>query len=210
MPKKAVGVGLRAEGNGTWVQVDRKAMELWGQLALSNPGAAQLLGAMISKMGPYNALVVSQKVLADLAGCSLPTVKRRLKALRDGNWIEARQIGPTGTANAYIINDRVAWSGKRDGIRYSMFSAAVIVSDEEQPDAASLDNQAPLNRFPNVYSGEMQLPSGDGLEPPSEPAIPGLELDLPSRSTEPQQTDLEDFTGRPNRINKLTGEIIED
>jgi hypothetical protein len=39
--------------------------------------------------------------------------KRSLSVLREQNWIEVRRIGPTGTACAYIVNDRVAWAGIR-------------------------------------------------------------------------------------------------
>ena len=76
--------------------------------------------------------------------CSRRTVQRAVDVLVEDRWIEVRQIGENGTVNAHIINDRVAWSGKRDGIRYSLFTAAVIVSDEEQPDRDQIDHQAPF------------------------------------------------------------------
>ena len=107
-----------------------------------------------------------------------------LKLLTTDNWLEIRQIGGRGTVNAHIINDRVAWSGKRDGIRYSLFSAAVILSDDEQPDADHLDNQEPLRRLPSAFAGEQQLPSGDGLPPVSQPFFDGLEPDLPTKLKE--------------------------
>jgi hypothetical protein len=107
-------------------------------------------------------------------------VKTAFKTLRDRNWIEIRQVGERGTVNAYIINDRVAWTGKRDGIRYSLFSAAVVLSDEEQPDRDQLGQQEPLRRVPSLLRDEQQLPSGDGLPPPSEPTLPGMEPDLPA------------------------------
>lgn len=90
------------------------------------------------------------------------------------------QIGPSGTVNAYIVNRRFAWTQKRDNIRYALFDASIIVSDEEHPDQSELGQQSPLNQLPKVFSGERQLPSGDGLEPPSEPALPGMEPDLPA------------------------------
>src|SRR3546814_6119654 len=77
-----------------------------------------------------------------------------------------RQIGENGTVNAHIINDRVAWSGKRDGLRYSLFSAAVIISEAEQPDFEELGQQAPLRRLPSLFRDERQLPSGPGTPPP--------------------------------------------
>src|SRR3546814_6297989 len=36
----------------------------------------------------------------------------------DLNWIEVRRIGENGTVNAYVLNDRVVWSGPRVGLRY--------------------------------------------------------------------------------------------
>ena len=115
-------------------------------------------------------------------GASRPTVQRAVKKLKDELWIEVRQIGDRGTTNAYIVNDRVAWLGKRDGIRYSLFSAAVVVSDDEQPDASELDHQEPLRQIPSIGRGEQQLPTGPGLPPPSEPVFPGMEVDLPAKA----------------------------
>jgi len=141
---------------------------------------------LVSKMGRSNAIVVSQKNLARLAKCSRPTIQRALEILKQQNWIEVRQIGPTGSTNAYVINDRVAWSGTRDGIRYSLFSATVVISNDEQPDKDALDDLPPIEGIPLLHSDEEQFPAGPGLEPPSSPQIPGLETDLPARNN---QTD---------------------
>jgi hypothetical protein len=149
-------------------------------MALENPRAAGVLHLIVAQMGRHNALITSQANLARSTRCSVRTLQRALEVLRDNNWIEVRQIGPTGTACAYIVNDRVAWSGKRDGIRYSMFSATVLVSDDEQPDIAKLGEQEPLEDIPSLYPGEQQLPSGDGLPPVSQPFLLGLEPDLPA------------------------------
>jgi len=118
--------------------------------------------------------------LVKLTGTSRRTVQRALDILIEDRWIETRQIGQNGTVNAYVINDRVAWSGKRNGIRYSLFSATIIASDDEQPDRETLGQQEPLRKLPSLYRDEHQLPSGNGLPPPSEPALPGMEPDLPA------------------------------
>ena len=163
---------------GQWVQTERKAHEAWAALIRKSPMAAQVMHILTSRIGEHNAVVISQKNLARLVGGSERGVRDALSLLKDDSWIEVRQIGGRGTVNAHIVNDRVAWSGKRDGIRYSLFSANVILSDDEQPDVENLDRQNPLRRLPMI--GEHQLPNGDGLAPPSQPDLPTMESDLPS------------------------------
>src|SRR3546814_8542374 len=92
--------------------------------------------------------------------------------------MEVRRIGENGTDNAYVVNDRVVWSGPREGLRYSLFSATVVVSDSEQPDRDTVGKQEPLRRLPPI--GERLLPHGDGLPPPSQPFLDGFEPDLPA------------------------------
>lgn len=178
MQSKTLGVTTKQAG--TWVQTERAAHERWAKLSIESPRSASIMHVIISKMGRNNALVISQKTLAKLASCSLRTLQYSLKILRDQNWIDIRQIGPTGTACAYIVNDRVAWSGARDGIRYSLFSATVMVSDDEQPDRVEIGAQPPLQPIPSLYPDERQLPAGDGLPPPSQPSFDGMEPDLPA------------------------------
>ena len=175
MPQKIPDKGP----TGRWLQTERAAHEAWAKLISEAPKAAQLMHLLVARIGVNNAVVISQRNLIRLMGASRPTVQRAVKKLRDDLWIEVRQIGDRGTTNAYVVNDRVAWLGKRDGIRYSLFSAAVVISDDEQPDAAELDHQEPLRQIPSIGRGEQQLPTGPGLPPPSEPTFPGMEMDLP-------------------------------
>lgn len=181
-------IGLTTRPGGSWVQTELAAHEQWAKLAVANPRASSVLHVLLAQMGRSNAVVASQRTLAKLAGCSVRTLQYALAALREGNWIEVRQIGPTGTACAYIINDRVAWYGNREGMRYSLFSANVVISEDEQPDRDELGRQEPLHRLPDIFPGERQLPSGPGLPPPSEPSFPGMEPDLPARSLETPET----------------------
>jgi hypothetical protein len=175
------------KGPGVWVQTERAAHEKWAALLRQSPRAAELLHLLVARVGDHNAVVVSQKTLASLMGRHVNTVAAAIKDLVAGQWIEVRQVGDRGTVNAYVLNDRVVWSGPRDGIRYSLFSANVIVSDQEQPDREDLGRQGPLQALPTLYPGERQLPAGAGQPPPSQPSFPGLEPDLPAR-----QLDIED------------------
>lgn len=166
---------------GSWVQTERKAHEAWAALLRESPRAAELLHLLVARVGEHNAVVISQKTLAGLMGRSIDTVARAIAILRAGHWLEVRQIGDRGTVNAYVLNRNVVWSGPRDGIRYALFSAAVVVSDQEQPDRELIDQREPLRPLPSLYPGERLLPVGDGLPPPSQPALPGMEPDLPTR-----------------------------
>jgi len=156
---------------------------------------------------------MSQQTMARLMGCSRETIKRALAELRSGNWIEVRQIGPTGSVNAYVINDRVAWTGPRDGLRQSLFSATVVVSSEEQPDEAELGQQEPLRRLPRLYPQEKQLPHGEGLPPPSEPTLPGFEVDLPAPREEERRGEAIQIGSLTQRFSGLfdpqTGEVLD-
>ena len=166
---------------GHWVQTDREAHEAWAILMRKSPAAAELLHLLVARMGQHNAVVISQATLAELMKRNKRTVSRAVKQLVEGRWVEVRQIGQRGSVNAYVINDRVAWNGKRENMRYSLFSAHVILSETEQPDRDTLNNADPLRSIPSMYPGERQLPSGDGIPPPSQPELPSIEPDLPSK-----------------------------
>jgi len=172
------------KNRGQWVQTERAAHEAWAFLTRKSALAAQIMHLLVARVGDHNAVVISQGTLAHLTGASRRGVQKALKILTDDRWIELRQIGDRGTINAHAINDRVAWSGKHDGIRYSLFSAVVVLSEDEQPDRDQIGLQEPLRKVPILYRGERNLPSGDGLPPPSEPTLPGMEPGLPARSQE--------------------------
>lgn len=172
MPEKA--------HRGHWVQTEREAHEAWAALLRSAPRAAELLHLLVARMGDHNAVVISQGTMAELMGRNRRTVQRAITTLVEGRWIEQRQIGDRGTVNAYVVNDRVAWQGKREGIRYSLFSAAVVLSESEQAPETMNTPQEPLKSLPVLFPGERQLPSGPGLQPPAEPDLPGMEPELPA------------------------------
>jgi len=166
----------------SWVQTDRAAHEAWGRLALRKPRAAALLHHLVASMGHQNAVVIPQKTLAKLVGCNTRTVQRALDDLIEGGWIQVVQLGSHGTVNAYVVNAAVAWGEKREHIgRLAVFHARVVADAEDQPES-TLERKE-LRRIPALYPGEQQLPSGEGEDPPSQPPLPGFELDLPVRKS---------------------------
>jgi len=160
----------------TWVQTERSTHEAWGRLTTRSPRAAAMAHFLVAHMERTGALVASYATLAKIAGMSVSTVRRALDDLRADNWIETVQIGGKGGANAFIVNSRVAWALGRDKLHMAAFTARVIADADEQ----SQMSDAPLRRIPALYPGEMQLPSGPGEEPPSQPHFEGMEPDLPT------------------------------
>lgn len=167
-------------GPKTWVQTDRKAHEAWGRLAMRSPIASAVLHRLVGIMGHQNAVVISQSTLAKLLGCTTRSIRNAVDVLESERWIQVVQIGQRGTVNAYVVNDRVAWGEKREHMpTLSVFSAAIVADAEEQSEFTILPGQ--LRRIPALYPGEAQLPTGEGEDPPSQPALPGMEPDLPTR-----------------------------
>lgn len=184
---------------GSWVQTERKAHEAWASLIGRKPAAARVMHLLVANMGEMNAVVVSQKTLAKMIGSSVDTVQRALRVLVDERWIQVVKLNGPGTVAAHVINDRVAWGRARDQLRVSVFSASIIADFADQ-DAEATDD-APLQRIPSLFPGERQLPGGDGLPPPSEPPLPGMEPDLPALR-EP------DRRGQPMAIAELVDNMI--
>ena len=174
-PPDKVGVPARNKP-GHWVQTERKAHEAWARLIARKPRAAELLHHLVAQMGHQNAVVIPQAVLAKLMNRSVDTVQSAVKDLVAGGWIQVVRLG-RGKEAAYVVNDRVAWGQPRDQLRLSVFSASVVADFDDQDEA--LLGHGDLRRIPTLYPGELQLPTGPGEEPPSQPALDGLEPDLP-------------------------------
>lgn len=185
---KTIGIPAKHKP-GQWVQTERKAHEAWANLISRKPRAAELLHHLVAQMGHQNAVVVSQKVLAQMMGRSLRTVQYAIADLVAERWVSVVKLNGPGTVSAYVVNDRVAWGQSRDQLRLSIFSATVVADYDDQDE--SLLGHDELRRIPTLYPGEQQLPSGAGEDPPSQPSMEGLEPDLPVL----QQFDVNPDTG---------------
>ncbi len=171
-------VGVHAVGaRKTWVQTERAAHEAWAGLIAKKPRAAMLLHHFVALMGEKNAVVISQKTLAKMLNVTDRTVRSAIGDLVAGRWISVVKLNGPGTVSAYVVNDRVAWGERRDKLPLSVFSAVVVADLSDQDEA--LLGHGELRRIPSLYPGEVQLPSGPGAEPPSQPSLGGLEPDLP-------------------------------
>lgn len=171
-----------------FVQTELNAHEAWARLIMEDRRAAQLMHILVANVGDENAVIISQKTLAQMMGVKArKTVVSAVKTLKDSQWIDVVKLEQRGGVNAYIINSNVAWSDKRDNLQYAHFRANVIVASDVQDE--DVNDKTPLRKLPQI--GEIQIPNGEGLEPPSSPSLPNMEPDLPAAGT---QTDIEDFT----------------
>ena len=156
----------------TFVQIEREALHEWARFMMKHQRAASVLGHMTALMDRQAAVVMSQKTLGKLCGCSLPTIKRALDDLENGNWIQVVKIGPTGTVNAYVVNSRVAWCDLRDNKKMAIFSARIVADVEDQNEQTLSSNR--LRRIPIVHPPEEALASGEWPHG-AQAQIPGLE-----------------------------------
>jgi Crp-like helix-turn-helix protein len=171
-PQVKLGTPL-ASGPRTWVQTERTAHEAWGRLTMKSPRAAAVMHRLVAAMDHQNAVVVSQKTLAKMTGCSVETVKRALKELHSERWIDIVRLNGPGTVAAYVVNSAVAWGERRNLIGVlSVFHATVIADADDQPEGAL--GRTDLRRVPVIYPPEEALPAGDG-ERGAQIALPGLE-----------------------------------
>lgn len=161
----------------TFVQTERKAHLALGKLAIKHPSAAAILHQLIALMDRQCAVCLSHKTLSDMLGIHQTTVKKAMKVLKDGNWIQVVQIGQNGTVNAYIVNSRVAWADKRDNLKLSRFHAVIVANAEDQTEQ-TLEGPE-LKKVPLIYPpDETPLPTGEwpnsetgyleGIEPTAE------------------------------------------
>lgn len=182
---KEVGKPGPVAARNTWVQTERKAHEAWAAMIAKKPRAAQLMHHLVACMGQQNAVVISQKLLGQMMGVTDRTVRSAIADLVADRWISVVKLNGPGTVAAYVVNDQVAWGESRTNLHTSVFSATVV-ADKADQDGVLLG--APnLRRIPTLFVGERQLPVGDGLEPPTQPSIEGLEPDLPQLSADEQE-----------------------
>lgn len=184
---------MKSKLKGTWVQTERKAHENWARLIKSSPTAAQLLHLLVANMDQRGTIVISQKTLAEMMGIHRNTVGKAIKTLTAENWVDSVSIGPkNGGVKCYCVNRRVAWADKRDNQKFAVFDAKVITSSEEQESEYFEKNKEKLKELPKI--GELQIPSGDGEEPPSQQILPEVLPDIPAlKSKEDDQVDIEEL-----------------
>lgn len=136
-----------AKKNSNFLQLTRTNIPDLLFLAKDCPVGFEIMGQMLQRMNRLNAIVISQEVLATITGKNKRTIIRAIQYLKAHNWIDVINIG---TANAYIINSEIFWTGPRDE-RHAAFPAQVIAAEKEQK---SPIKKVKLKHFPVLYENE--------------------------------------------------------
>ena len=112
-----------------WTQfnLERTKELMW--LGLNHPKARAILDFLVDQMDNYNAVMCSHQVLKELLGISKVTVIRAIKVLKDHKFIDVLK---SGQSNVYVINDTVYWKSWGNNLKYSKFSANIVLSLSEQ------------------------------------------------------------------------------
>lgn len=162
MVNAVVPLGKEKPPTFGWLQFEKKAIGELQKLAMTSPAAMGTLMYLVNHMSRSNALVVSQKAIAEGVGTTRETVNKAMRYLADHNFV---QILKAGGATVYVVNSRVAWQGER-GARYAAFGADVIAIEQEQD--RPIDDAPPLKQVPVLHDGERLHVGNEPLDPPDQ------------------------------------------
>ena len=152
-----------------WLMIDKKPIQALKTLAIKHPIAMGTLMHMVENMSRSNAFMASQSSIAKSLGVSTVAIKKAVAVLDSSRFIQVVKIG---TANAYIVNTKIAWQGKR-GARFAHFHADIIAYENEQR-GIDIDDPTPLNQIPVLDEGERLLVGNEPIDPPDQ-----QEMELP-------------------------------
>lgn len=153
-----------------WLQVEKKIAQQLEVMAIKHPVAMAVLLNLTRTMSPSsNAVIVSGKGLAERLNVSLSAIRKSIVVLSDMKYIQVVKIG---SANAYIVNSKVAWQGNR-GARFTVFNADVVAFEFEQM-TDTVDDKSELVHIPRPQENERVLVGNEPIEPPDQ-----QELELP-------------------------------
>ena len=152
--------------NYNFVQVSRSYLREMRGLARKSPVAHEILYYLVEHMGrTTNAVVCSRNVLAEVTGCSIATVGRAIRVLKDDNWIDTVKIG---NASAYCVNERAFWQAGRNQRQYAVFSATVIAAASEQDSDFREKAKQKLTYIPVIEDSDIAVTGKDQLPPPDQ------------------------------------------
>jgi len=117
------------EGNANFVMLFKSEISSIVQIQKDDPKAGALFMMLLEHMDKDNALIVSLDTLAELMEWGKATVSRKVKYLKDKNFITTQR---TGNSSIYFVNANIAWTTYANKKDYAKFKASVLISKAEQ------------------------------------------------------------------------------
>lgn len=130
--------------NADFIMLFRSGIDAVTELAKIDGKAFALLSLIMKHMDRENALVASRDVLAELLEFSVPTIDRKIKVLKDKQFLD---VVKSGTSNIYLVNSSVAWTTYGNKKQYSKFRATILVGKSEQELRSKSSNKRQLEIF---------------------------------------------------------------
>ena len=115
--------------NHNFVMVFREEMHSLRKIAIKDGKALAVFMLITEHMDQSNSLIVSRETIGEILGMSIATVDRKLKFLKDNNFITTIK---SGVSSIYMINANIAWSTYGNMKKYAQFKASVLISKTEQ------------------------------------------------------------------------------
>lgn len=115
--------------NDNFVQLYIDKLDLIIEMMGENPMAVKVFTWLLKHMDNRNALVVSQKALAEALEVSRQTIYTSANYLREK---KALDILKSGNTNIYAVNVQIAWKSDANNKRFALFNAAVYIGGSEQ------------------------------------------------------------------------------
>lgn len=150
--------------NLDFVQVQRSELRAIADLGSKSALALELLMVLAQAMDKQNAVMISFKAMQDILNKSRPTLDRAIRLLKQENWI---QVVKVGTANAYVLNSSVFWTGRSDQ-KMASFNAKVITTFKEQDKDVRENPDVSLKRIPLLSKSERISLTNEELPPPDQ------------------------------------------
>lgn len=146
--------------SANFVQVSRSAMKEMRKLQERSGLSLKILMLLGEKINRQNSVVISQKALCQLLDVSRQSIHKAVRILEEERWIKILKIG---TANAYVINEKVFWCSDTKNRRYATFSASIITTEEEQDKSKEDWESVEIKHFPFIKSKDEKYFSDDSI-----------------------------------------------
>ncbi|WP_325097226.1 replication/maintenance protein RepL [Burkholderia contaminans] len=115
--------------NSNFVMIFRNEMHGLRKIAIQDGKALSIFMLLTEHMDHENSIIVSRETISEILEISIPTVDRKLKFLKDNNFITVLK---SGTANIYTVNANIAWTTYANKREYAKFKTNILISRTEQ------------------------------------------------------------------------------